>query len=82
MVKKKEEEIMIIILIIMLIMILTIIILRERGFLKDLMIIIKTINIREEIDTAYQRMYNQCKDIDCFKKIEENCKNFNGILFM
>jgi hypothetical protein len=38
-----------------------------------------TTNIQKEINTAYQKLYNQYKDKDYFKKIEENYKNFNGI---
>jgi hypothetical protein len=38
-----------------------------------------TTNIREEIDTAYQKLYNQYKDLDFFKKIEEHYKDFNEV---
>jgi hypothetical protein len=38
-----------------------------------------TTNIQEEIDIAYQNLYNQYKDKDCFKKIEEHYKDFNGV---
>jgi hypothetical protein len=33
-------------------------------------------NIREEIDTTYQKMCTQYKDLECFKKIEEHYKDF------
>jgi hypothetical protein len=50
MIKKKEKEIMIIILLIMIIIMtmIMIIILRKKGFLKDLMIIMKTMNMLVE----------------------------------
>jgi hypothetical protein len=38
-----------------------------------------TTSLREEIDIFYQKIHNKYKNLDCFKKIEEHYKNFNGV---
>jgi hypothetical protein len=41
-----------------------------------------TTNIREEIDITYQKICNQYKGLNIFKKIEEHYKDFSGVLSM
>jgi hypothetical protein len=41
-----------------------------------------TTNIQEEINTAYQKIYNKYNDLNIFKKIEEHYKYFTGLSSM